>query len=234
MIDSWDNGYLRVLLAGDDPVARSRVRVTQAGAPGIIVIAETTSPEHTATLATRLKPHVVVATCAESNGDRASSIRHVASVTPGCRTLVVSECPDDAEWLLLALDAGAAGVVSIQASRDELASAIRAVAHDQIVLRRSAVAVLTQHARNGHAPPDDRASERLEPFERLTDRERSVFRLIAEGYSAPEVGAQLRISKKTVETYKKRITEKLGCSHRADYVRFALRMGVLSTSYAGA
>ena len=51
--------------------------------------------------------------------------------------------------------------------------------------------------------------------------------MIAEGYSAPEVGARLLISEKTVETYKKRIGEKLGFSHRADYVRFALQASVL-------
>ncbi len=51
--------------------------------------------------------------------------------------------------------------------------------------------------------------------------------MIAEGYSTPEVGAQLSLSKKTVETYKRRIGEKLGLSHRADYVRFALESEVL-------
>ena len=65
-------------------------------------------------------------------------------------------------------------------------------------------------------------------FERLTDRERDVLRLTAQGYSAPEIGERLFISPKTVDTYKQRINEKLGLSHRADYVQFALRLGLLS------
>ena len=64
-------------------------------------------------------------------------------------------------------------------------------------------------------------------YEQLTPRERDVLRLIAQGYSAPEIGSQLGISPKTVDTYKQRIEEKLGLAHRADYVQFALKLGLL-------
>jgi DNA-binding NarL/FixJ family response regulator len=64
-------------------------------------------------------------------------------------------------------------------------------------------------------------------FERLTERERDVLRLVAGGYSAPDIGGQLAISPKTVDTYKQRINEKLGLSTRPEYVRFALRLGLL-------
>jgi len=67
-----------------------------------------------------------------------------------------------------------------------------------------------------------------EKFERLTERERDVLRLTAQGYSAPEIGEKLFISPKTVDTYKQRINEKLGLSHRADYVQLALRLGLLA------
>ena len=222
-------GSIRVLLAGDDAIARSHVRAMQSAAPEIVVIAESNSLEHTATLAARLKPHVIVAACTTLNGDRTTAIRYVSSVAYGARILVVCAHPDDEEWLLVALDAGAAGVVSAYATPDELLSAVRAVANDQIVLGRSALPALTAHARTGR-PSEPPLLGALQTFARLTGRERSVFRLIAEGYSAPEVGEKLRISKKTVETYKKRIGVKLGFSHRADYVRFALRVGVLHAS----
>ncbi|HKG94626.1 MAG TPA: helix-turn-helix transcriptional regulator [Gemmatimonadaceae bacterium] len=64
-------------------------------------------------------------------------------------------------------------------------------------------------------------------YHRLTARERDVLRLIAEGYSAPEIGELLSISAKTVDTYKHRINEKLGVTHRTEYVRLALRLGIL-------
>ena len=66
-----------------------------------------------------------------------------------------------------------------------------------------------------------------ELYERLTEREKDVLRLFSAGYSTVEIGEQLAISSKTVDTYKQRIAEKLGFTHRTDYVRFALRVGLL-------
>jgi DNA-binding NarL/FixJ family response regulator len=64
-------------------------------------------------------------------------------------------------------------------------------------------------------------------YNALTQRERDVLRLVAQGYSAPEIGEQLFISPKTVDTYKQRINEKLGIAHRSEYVDFALKVGIL-------
>ena len=80
----------------------------------------------------------------------------------------------------------------------------------------------------GIARRGDHESER-DKYERITERERDVLRLVASGFSAPEIGEQLFISPKTVDTYKQRIGEKLGLTHRSDYVRFAMKLGLLST-----
>lgn len=78
----------------------------------------------------------------------------------------------------------------------------------------------------GHAQPEtDR-----ERYERLTHREQEVVRLVGLGYSAPEIGEMLSISPKTVDTYKQRINEKLGLTHRTDYVKLALRLGLLTST----
>jgi DNA-binding NarL/FixJ family response regulator len=144
--------------------------------------------------------------------------------------LVVSARPET-EWLLEALDAGATGALSSHATRDEVLTAVRAVMNGQIVLDRGALSALTSRPRDKRTPPTSATSDSKRMLERLTGREHSVFRLIAEGYSAPEIGVRLGISKKTVETYKKRIGEKLGFCHRAEYVRFALQTSVLSAPW---
>ena len=74
---------------------------------------------------------------------------------------------------------------------------------------------------------EEAASDRSR-YEKLTERERDVLRMTAEGYSAPEIGEKLHISPKTVDTYKQRVNEKLGLAHRPDYVQFALRIGILA------
>jgi DNA-binding CsgD family transcriptional regulator len=78
-----------------------------------------------------------------------------------------------------------------------------------------------------------RSPER-ERFETLANREREVFALLAQGYTAPEIGARLGISAKTVYSYKARIAEKVGVSHRSQYVQVALRMGLLANPRAQA
>lgn len=67
-----------------------------------------------------------------------------------------------------------------------------------------------------------------ELFARLSHREQDVLRLTGQGYSAPEIGKRLSISPKTVDTYKQRIQDKVHVSHRSEYVRFALRLGLLA------
>jgi DNA-binding CsgD family transcriptional regulator len=74
----------------------------------------------------------------------------------------------------------------------------------------------------------DRKQPEREVFDKLTARERDVLRLTGQGYSAPEIGRQLAISPKTVDTYKQRIHEKAQLSHRSEYVQFALRLGLLT------
>ena len=74
----------------------------------------------------------------------------------------------------------------------------------------------------------DPAHADRERFEKLTEREQAVLRLTAQGFSAPEIGERLFISPKTVDTYKQRIGEKLGLTHRSEYVQFALRLGLLA------
>ena len=75
---------------------------------------------------------------------------------------------------------------------------------------------------------DDGVDADRESYDRLTEREQSVLRLVAQGYSAPEIGARLSISPKTVDTYKQRIHDKLGFAHRSQYIQLAFRLGLLA------
>jgi len=100
---------------------------------------------------------------------------------------------------------------------------VRTVARGDLFVRPGAARVLAR----GLTRKDPAKVER-EQYEKLTERERDVLRLVAEGYSAPEIGERLFISPKTVDTYKQRIHEKMGLSHRAAYVQLALRLGLLA------
>ncbi len=230
LLPAQRTSLIRVLIADLHAVALLHVRAMLAGARDVTVVAES-APAHSAALAVRLGPDVIITEMTDSDAHGLATIRGLAGATARARVLVVSARPE-AEWLLAALDAGASGAVSAHATRSEVLTAVRAVMNGQIVLHRSAVRALTARAREVESTPGSAGGESFQKLARLTGREQSVFRMTAEGYSAPEVGARLLISKKTVETYKKRIGEKLGFSHRSDYVRFALQVAVLSASRA--
>jgi len=105
----------------------------------------------------------------------------------------------------------------------ELVDAVRAVMRGEMYVQQNAGRVLAR----GLLAKDPASDERAR-FDRLTERARNVLVLVARGYSAPEIGERLSISPKTVDTYKQRVNEKLSVTHRAEYVRIAMRLGLLA------
>ena len=226
---------IRVSIANPYSPALLNARAMLAGVRGVVVMTE--AGMHPGALTSRLGADVVIAELATADLSSRAAIRELTRSVATTHILIMS-ARRDVEWILAALDAGAAGVISTSASREALIIAVRAIATGQIVLPRRAISALTARARNevdisdAHLKVNASAADTPHSLARLTGRERSVFRMIAEGYSAPEVGVRLSISKKTVETYKKRIGDKLGLSHRTDYVRLALLADVLGAPRA--
>ncbi len=103
---------------------------------------------------------------------------------------------------------------------------MRAVAAGEVYVQPTAALTLARAVGRRGEHADER-----ERYAQLSDRERSVLVLVAGGYSASEIGEQLFISPKTVETYKQRIGDKLGLSHRADYVQLCLRLDLLRAKH---
>jgi len=130
---------------------------------------------------------------------------------------------DEQEKLLAVLNAGARGYLSKGAAERELADAIRVVAAGDVYVRPAVSRALADSA---PTPPRERTDARAR-LERLSDRERTVVLLTARGFNGPEIGRQLGITAKTVDTYKQRIEEKMGLSHRSEYVRLVLEAGLL-------
>ena len=103
----------------------------------------------------------------------------------------------------------------------DLIEAIRVVARDEVFLYPGATKLLLRGFRTAEEKGE------ANPLEELSEREREVLALAAEGYSSTEIGKKLFLSPKTVDTYRSRLMQKLGLSHRSELVRFALKTGVL-------
>jgi DNA-binding NarL/FixJ family response regulator len=217
---------IRVVLADDHAIVRSGLKAVLSAAPDIHVIGEAANGKDAVALAERLRPDVVVMdlTMGEMDGLAATKAIAGESKESAPRVLVLTMHQEE-EYLVPLLEAGASGYLVKSAADRDLVDAIRTVARGELYVRPSAARVLAR----GVQKKDEHATERSR-YEKLTDRERDVLRLIAEGYTAPEIGEKLFISPKTVDTYKQRINEKLGLTHRADYVKLALKLGLLQSA----
>jgi DNA-binding NarL/FixJ family response regulator len=213
---------IRVVLVDDHTIVRTGLKAVLADDPEIEVVGEAAGGNEAVALLERVPADVVVMDLSMSDGDGMMATRSITrgkGQTP--RVLVLTMHAEEA-YLEAVLEAGASGYLVKSTADRELVEAIRAVAQGEIFVQQSAARVLAQGARRREEHATDRAR-----YERLTERERAVMRLIAEGYTAPEIGEQLAISPKTVDTYKQRVNDKLGLTHRADYVKLALKLGLL-------
>ena len=213
---------VRVVLADDHAVVRLGLRTLLAAAPDIDVVGEATNGAEALALCRELQPDVVVMDLSMGEMDGATATRAIAAEGLRTRVLVLT-MHDEEEYLIPLLDAGAAGYVVKSAVSTELLDAIRTVASGQTFVRPEAARVLADGWTRRAAT--DEARQR---FEQLSDRERTVFTLMAQGYATSQIGERINVSGKTVDTYRRRINDKLGLAERAEYVRLALRLGVLT------
>ena len=213
---------IRVVLADDHAIVRAGLKAILGAARDIAVVGEASNGRDAVALATRFRPHVVVMDLTMGEMDGIAATRLIVGTENAPRVLVLTMHPED-EYLVPLLEAGASGYLVKSAADRDLVDAVRAVARGDLYVRPSAARVLARELKKKEEAATDRAR-----FEKLTERERDVLKMTAEGYSAPEIGEKLHISPKTVDTYKQRVNEKLGLAHRPDYVQFALRIGLLA------
>ena len=212
---------IRVLLADDHAVVRAGLRAVLGSARDISVIGEASNGREAIAFAQQLKPDVIVMDLSMPEMDGTAATKAIIASGAPTRILVLSMHAED-DYLIPVMEAGASGYLVKTDADKELISAVRAVAHGEMYLRPAAAMVLAKTLTTKDSPQYER-----QQYERLTPRERDVLRLVGYGYSAPEIGARLSISPKTVDTYKQRIQEKLDLSHRSQYVQFALKLGLL-------
>jgi two-component system, NarL family, response regulator NreC len=211
-----------VLLADDHSVVRAGLKAVLGSARDINVLGEASNGREAVDMSRSLKPDVIVMDLTMPEMDGTAATREIVENNADSRVLVLTMHAED-DYLVPVMEAGASGYLVKSDADRELVNAIRAVAHGDVYVRPAAGRVFAKKLGTKEAAGTDR-----QRWEKLTDRERDVLRLVGQGYSAPEIGARLKISPKTVDTYKQRIQEKLSFSHRSQYIQFALRLGLLT------
>lgn len=211
---------ISVVLVEDHALVRAGVRALLRDVPGIKVVAEIGNGREAIDLIRSHQPNVVLMdiTMPGLNGLEVTS--RVAREHPGIKVVILSMHANE-EYVLQALQAGAAGYLLKDAATVELELAIKAVARGETYLGPAiSKRVIEDYlARLG----DDRG-----PLEHLTPRQREILQLIAEGKSTREIASLLNISVKTVETHRTQLMERLNIHDIAGLVRYAVRVGLIA------
>jgi DNA-binding NarL/FixJ family response regulator len=213
---------LRVLLADDHAILREGLKALINVHPDMEVVGEAADGKAACHRTKELRPDVVVMDVSMPNVNGVQATRDVRRQWPNVRVLALT-VHEERSYLRELMEAGASGYVLKRSAAEDLVHAVRVVARGDVYLDPSVTAVVLGKLARTHLPGKD---ARLE----LSEREAEVLRLIAQGHSNKEIADRLKISIKTVETYKARSMEKLGLTGRADIVRFALQKGWLQDS----
>ena len=212
---------IRVLIADDHAIVREGVRALLALSDDIEVAGEAANGLEAVELARRLRPDVILMDIAMPGLGGLEATLAIRRENPDARILVLSQY-EDREYIRRFLKAGVAGYVLKKAAGAELTAAIRAVQRGGLVLD-------PEVAREAWRDQAAAAAtvEVGDPYETLTDREKQVLKLVAEGRSNKEVAELLAISVKTAMSHRERIMRKLDLHSRTELIRFALQKGVI-------
>ena len=206
---------IRVFLLDDHEVVRRGVRDLLEVEEDLVVVGEAGTAEQALARIPAAKPDVAIIDMRLPDGNGVEVCREVRSRNPEVQCVVLTSFADD-EALFDSIMAGAAGYLLKQINGSDLVDAIRRVASGQSLLDPTLTARVLERLRTG--PPED---PRLA---QLTERERSILDLIAEGMTNRQIGERLFLAEKTVKNYVSTLLSKLGMERRTEAAVFAARL----------
>ena len=211
---------LRILLADDHTVVRQGLRKVLEERPEWQVVAEAGDGRDAVRLAEEFRPDVAVVDVAMPLLNGIEATRQITKRVPQTKVLVLSMYSDEA-YVTQMLKAGATGYLLKDSADVDLLQAVQAVSQGKSFFSPAVARLMS----------DDYARQRgenaVDRYESLSEREREIFQLVAEGKTNKEIAALLFISPSTVETHRARIMEKLDLHSAAEIVLYAVRRGVI-------
>ena len=213
---------LRIVLADDHEVVRAGLRMVLESHPDLEVIGEAGDGEAAFEVVHRLEPDVLVLDLSMPRVDGVVAAERIRKAVPRVKVVALTLHAEPA-YVQRLLQAGASAYVLKRSPTDELVKAIRLAAQGATYVDAALTESLASIVRA--IPTDSPAAVTT-----LSKREREVLICIARGLSNKEIAASLRVSVKTIETYKARVSAKLGLRSRAEIVSFAIGQGWLTSA----
>src|SRR5215211_3251603 len=207
-----DARRIRVLLVDDHAVVRMGLRAFFDQLDDIDVVGEASDGSEGVAMTRRLKPDVVLMDLLMPNMDGITAIGRIKAELPETEIVTMTSFIEE-EKVTSALEAGASGYVLKDAEAEEVAQAIRAAFAGEVHLDPQVARLLAQRMRS---------KKDAQPVEPLTDREKDVMRLLGQGMSNKDIGAELFITERTARTYVSNILGKLGLASRTQAALWAV------------
>ncbi len=211
---------IRILLVDDHTILRAGLRSLLSDYPDFQVVGEAADGAEALTRVNELKPDVVVMDIGMPGVNGLVATRQILQAHPETRILILTQY-DNKEYVLPLLKLGAAGYVLKQTVDTELVTGIRAVARGESFLYPPIAKIMLDAYR------DDAATSSGDPYTELSDREREILVLVAQGRSTREIAELLHISPNTVDVHRARLMRKLDLHSIAEISAFAVRRGLV-------
>jgi DNA-binding NarL/FixJ family response regulator len=213
---------IRVLVADDHALVRDGVRALLSTADDLEVVAEAGDGQEAVDRARETSPDVVLLDINMPGLGGLEAVPLIQREAPHARILILTQY-EHADYVRRFLRLGVAGYVLKKVAGAELISAIRAAHRGGLVLDPAIAREALKESEGGSEPADD-------PYDALTERERQVLKLVAEGRSNKEIASLLDISVKTAMTHREHVMQKLNLHNRTDLTLFAIRRGIIQES----
>jgi len=212
---------IRVMLADDHTILRQGIRAILEAQADIVVIGEAADGREAVDKALSEHPDVVLMDIAMPSMTGLEATRRIKQQSPQIKVLILT-MHENEEYILQILQSGGSGYVLKRAAASELVQAIRAVNQGDFFLHPAITkALVSDYLKRVQSGQENMT------YDRLTDREREILKLIAEGNTNKEIAELLSLSVKTVEAHRVHIMEKLDLHSRIDLVKYAIRTGLI-------
>jgi len=213
---------IRILLADDHTVVRDGLRALLEKQPDMTVVGEAADGRDVLRVAEEQSPDVIVMDIAMPNMNGIEATRRILASNSHCAVVILSMHQDES-YVLRSLKAGAKGYLLKDSVRGDVIEAIRAVAQGRSFLTRKVGRILQE---DYIREMERRGLE--DSYDLLTDREREILQLVAEGRTNKEVASMLNISLTTVETHRTHILQKLNLHSVPELILYAVRKGIIA------
>jgi two-component system response regulator NreC len=211
---------ISILLAEDHAIVRQGLQALLTAEPDFRIVGDTGDGLEAVRLVEALKPDVIVLDLELPSLKGLEVTRQIHLHNPHTHVVILSMHTKEA-YVLEALKNGASGYVLKGSEAQELITAIRLATQGIRYLSPP----LTENAIEAYLQKSQ--EQNLDPYETLTDRERQILQLVAEGLSSSEIAKRLVISSRTVEVHRSKVMRKLGLRGDKDLIRYALRRGII-------